>query len=59
MNDIRLDPSVAQPARKPDAIAAGFETHSDALDLAASFHGFVSPAVQQLEQSFWVRRERL
>jgi hypothetical protein len=46
MDEICFDPSCPQPTRQPEAIAAGFEGHNDALDLAAGVDRFVTPAMQ-------------
>ena len=59
MNDIRFDPTGAQPARQPEAVAAGLEGNDNARDGAAGLDGFVTPAMQQLEQGFLVRCELL
>src|SRR6516165_7862177 len=50
MNDRRFDPSGAQPACQPEAIAAGFEGYDNAMYGLARFDGFIAPAMQQLEQ---------
>ena len=59
MNDVRFDPSCAQPACQPEAIAAGFECNDHTCNLVAELAGFVTPTMQQLEQSFLVGCELL
>ena len=49
MNDVSFDPAGAQPARQPEAVAAGLKGDDDARDLVAGLDGFVAPAMQQLE----------
>jgi hypothetical protein len=50
VDDVGFDPLCAQPARQPKAIATGLIGDCDALDRAASFDSFLSPAIQKLQQ---------
>jgi hypothetical protein len=42
-----FDALLAQPARQPEAVAAGLESNGNALNGTASFGGFFAPALQQ------------
>src|SRR5215467_3756920 len=46
MDHVRLDPSRLQPARQPEAVAAGFEGNRNPRDRAASPDCLVAPAMQ-------------
>ena len=54
MNDICFDLAGAQPARQPEAVSASLESNDHARDLSAGLDGFVTPAMQQLEQGLLV-----
>jgi hypothetical protein len=48
-----------EPARQPEAVAAGLEGDGDACDLSAGLTRLCAPAVEELEKSVLVRREFL
>src|SRR6516225_10652953 len=50
MDDISLNITRPQPARKPEAVAASLISDDNALDLAPSLAGFIAPTMQELEQ---------
>src|SRR6516164_227455 len=54
MNDIRFDPSTAQPTRQPEPITTRFKRDDQSGDRVASCNRLIAPAVQQREQSFLV-----
>jgi hypothetical protein len=45
--------------RQPEAVAAGFKSDSDAIDVPPGFHRFIPPAMQQPQQRLLVRFEFL
>ena len=49
MDDVRLDPAGTQPARQPEAVAAGLKGNDNARDPVPGPDGFITPAMQQLE----------
>ena len=55
VNDMRLDAVSSEPARQPEAIAAGFEGDGNARDRAAGLAGLLTPAVEELEEGVLVR----
>src|SRR6201987_5126008 len=55
MDHMRLHPTRPQPARQPEAIAAGFEGQRNPRDLAAGLDRLVTPAMQQDKQPFCAR----
>jgi hypothetical protein len=59
MDDISLNITPPQPARKPEAVAASLISDDNALDLARSLAGFIAPTMQELEQPFLLRIEFL
>src|SRR6202045_2645434 len=59
MNHMRLHPTRPQPARQPEAIAAGFEGQRNPRDLAAGLDRLVAPAMQQAKQPFCTRLQLL
>ena len=59
MDHVGLNAAASKPPRQPEAVAAGFEGHNDALDLAAGFDRFVTPAIQQVKQTLGVRYQLL
>src|SRR5215467_7071490 len=59
MDHVRLDPSRLQPARQPEAVAAGFEGNRNPRDRAAGPDRLIPPAMQQAKQPFWVRLQLL
>jgi hypothetical protein len=46
VDHVRLDPTRLQPARQPEAVAAGFEGNRNPRDCAASPDCLVAPAMQ-------------
>ena len=59
VNDVGFDAMRPQPARQPEAIAAGLEGDGHARDRAAGPGRLALPAPQQLEQRLLVRLELL
>src|ERR1700746_1355249 len=52
MDHVRLHPPPPQPARQPEAVAAGFEGNRNPRDIAASPDGLIPPAMQYGKQPF-------
>ena len=52
MNDVRLDAARSQPARQPEAVAAGLEGDGDALDLVASLLRFLRHRSSSFNKAF-------
>lgn len=50
VDHIGLDPPRAQPARKPEAVAASLECYHNPVDCAARFGRFDLPSAQQRQQ---------
>jgi hypothetical protein len=59
MDDISLDVTRPQPARKPEAVPASLISNDNALDLAPSVAGFIAPTMQELEQPLFLGIELL
>src|SRR5690348_17109502 len=59
MDHMHLHPTRPQPARQPEAIAAGFEGQRNPRDLAAGLDRLVAPAMQQAKQPFCTRLQLL
>src|SRR4051794_29695772 len=59
VNDMSFDAVSPEPARQPEAIAAGLEGDGNACDRAAGLAGLLTPAVEELEEGVLVRRELL
>src|SRR6202049_3696722 len=59
MDHMRLHPTRPQPARQPEAIAAGFEGQRNPRDLAAGLDRLGAPAMQQAKQPFCTRLQLL
>ena len=59
VDHVRLDAAGPQPARQPEAVAAGLEGHRDARDRAPGLGRLVPPAPQQPQQRLLVRLELL
>ena len=59
MDDVCFNAVCAQPARQPQAVAAGLEGDSDACDRATGLNGFIAPAKQQTQQCLFVRADFL
>ena len=47
---MRFDAACFEPARQPEAVAAGLEGHGNARDLVACPHGLGTPTMQQLKK---------
>ena len=56
---VRLDPTRLQPARQPEAVAAGFEGNRNPRDCVAGPDCLVAPAMQHGKQPFWARLQLL
>src|SRR3954453_5763080 len=54
-----LDAVSPEPARQPEAVAAGLEGDGDAADLPASLTRLCAPAVEELEEVVLVRNNLL
>jgi hypothetical protein len=59
MDHVSFNAVCAQPARQPEAVAAGLEGDGNARDRAARLGRLIAPAVQQSEQCILVRLELL
>src|ERR1700736_4478191 len=55
MDHVRLYPTLAQPARQPEAVAAGFEGKRNPRDLFTGPDRLIAPAMQQAKQPFSTR----
>ncbi len=59
MDHVRLNATRLEPARQPEAVAAGFEGNRNPRDRAAGPDRLMLPAMQQAKQPFWARLELL
>src|SRR5205807_427511 len=59
MDQVRLYPTRLEPARQPEAVAAGFEGQRNPHDIAAGSDCLIPPAMQQGKQPFWARLQLL
>src|SRR5262249_49395242 len=59
VDDVDFDVARPEPARQPEAVAAGFEGDRDAFDLVSCLPRFFSPAIEQLQQGALVDLELL
>src|SRR4029077_6045655 len=59
MDHVRLYPTHIEPARQPEAIAAGFEGQRNPRDRAAGPDRLILPALQQGRQPFGARLQLL
>src|SRR5437868_924052 len=59
MDHVRLYPTRLEPARQPEAVAAGFKGNRDPRDRAAGPDRLIAPAMQQGKQPFGARLELL
>src|SRR6476619_2625890 len=59
MDHVRFDPARTQPARQPEAIAAGFEGQCNPRDLFTGPDRFIAPAMQQAKKPFRTRFQLL
>ena len=56
---MRLHPARLEPARQPEAVAAGLEGNRNPRDSAAGPDRLIPPAMQQRKQLFWARLQLL
>src|SRR5215468_1710601 len=59
VDHMRLDATRRQPARQPEAVAAGFEGQRYPRDCAPGPDRLILPALQQGKQPFWARLQLL
>src|SRR5260221_14758040 len=59
MDHVRLYPTRLEPARQPEAVAAGFEGQCNPRDLFTGPDRLIAPAMQQGKQPFWARLQLL
>src|SRR5712672_2898241 len=59
MDHMRLHPTRTQPARQPEAVAAGFEGQRNPRDLFTGPDCLIAPAMQQAKQPFGTRLQLL
>jgi hypothetical protein len=59
MDHVRLDSTRLEPARQPEAVAAGFEGNRNPRDRAAGPDRLIPPAMQHGKQPFWARLQLL
>ena len=59
VDDISLDITRPQPARKPEAVAASLISDNNAFDRAASLAGLIAPTLQKFQQPLFLRIELL
>src|SRR5438128_10292787 len=59
MDHVRLDPTRLEPARQPEAVAAGFEGNRNPRDLFTGPDRLIAPAMQQAKQPFGTRLQLL
>jgi hypothetical protein len=59
MDHVGLDPARRQPARQPEAVAAGFEGQRNPRDCAAGLDRLIPPATQHGKQPFRARLQLL
>src|SRR5258708_31324535 len=59
MDHVRLYPARLEPARQPEAVAAGFEGNRNPRDSAAGPDRLIPPAMQPGKQPFWATLQLL
>src|SRR5271170_3776934 len=59
MDHVSLDATRLEPARQPEAVAAGLEGNRNPRDSAAGPDRLIPPAMQQGKQLFWARLQLL
>src|SRR5690348_15073816 len=59
MDHVRFHPTCLEPARQPEAVAAGFEGKRNSRDRAPSPDRLIPPGMQHCNQPFWARLELL
>src|SRR5246127_4030406 len=59
VDHVRLDASRLEPARQPEAVAAGFEGKRNPRNRAAGPNRLIPPAIKHGKQPFWARLQLL
>src|SRR6202022_3602379 len=59
MDHVRLYPAPLEPARQPEAVAAGFEGNRNPRDIAAGPDRLIPPTTQHGKPPFWARLQLL
>src|SRR5205807_2474861 len=59
MDHVCFHPTCLEPARQPEAVAAGFEGKRNPRDRAPSPDRLIPPGMQHCNQPFWARLELL
>src|SRR3954452_13456804 len=59
MDHVRFHPTCLEPARQPEAVAAGFEGKRNPRDRAPSPDRLIPPGMQHGKQPFWARLKLL
>src|SRR5712671_6703864 len=59
MDHVRLYPTRLEPARQPEAVAAGFEGQCNPRDLFTGPDRLIPPVMQHRKQPFWARLQLL
>src|SRR5580693_3400407 len=59
MDHVRLYPTRLEPARQPEAVAAGFKGNRNPRDLFTGPDRLIAPAMQQAKQPFGIRLQLL
>src|SRR5437667_12397197 len=59
MDHVRLYPTRLEPARQPEAVAAGFEGNRNPRDLFTGPDRLIAPALQQAQQPSGIRLQLL
>src|SRR5438128_7623185 len=59
MDHVRFHPTCLEPARQPEAVAAGFEGKRNPRDRAPSPDRLIPPGMQRGKEPFWARLELL
>jgi hypothetical protein len=59
MDHMRLNATRLEPARQPEAVAAGFKGQRNPRDRAAGLDCLIPPAMQHGKQPFWARLQLL
>ena len=59
MDHVHLYPTRLEPARQPEAVAAGFKGNRNPCDLFTGPDRLIAPAMQQATQPFGIRLQLL